>query len=55
MNKIVNKLRDLQPVTYAGLTWKDSMRSIEQEMGYHGRSHEEHLREPDTMEHRIAA
>jgi hypothetical protein len=52
---IVNKLRDLHPLTYAGLGWKGSMRAIEKEMGHHDRSRDEHVREPDTIEHRIAA
>lgn len=56
MNKpFVNKLRDLHPLTYAGLTWKPSIRAIEQEMGHHDRAADGHVREPDTLEHRIAA
>jgi hypothetical protein len=55
MNKIVSKLRDLSPLTYAGLTRRESMSALEQQMGHHNRSREGYVREPDTLEHRIAS
>jgi hypothetical protein len=52
---IIQKLQDLYPVTRAGLTWNESMREVEQAMGQNDRSREGYVREPDTIEHRIAA
>jgi hypothetical protein len=52
---IIEKLQSLYPVTRAGLSWNESMREVEQAMGYEDRGRENYVREPDTIEHRIAA